>query len=64
MAKPCDVRRMTYDSLIAFNNGLGHLKTKLGGGFPRRKLGVEFVLRDPNSFFISVQIVMCLKSHG
>ncbi len=54
----------THDSLITFNNGLGPLKTKSGGGVPGRGregdvLSGDFVLRGPNPFLKSDQSVMC-----
>ncbi len=60
----------TRGSLITFNNGLGTLKTKSGGGDlkggERRGdgLGGNFVLRGPNPFLKSDQFVMCLIAHG
>ncbi len=59
----------THDSLITFNNGLGTLKTKLGGGFQGGGrvggcVGRDFVLRGPNPFLKNDQIVMCPTSHG
>ncbi len=60
----------THDNLITFNNGLGTLKTKSGGGiYGEGKgwgdvLGGDFVLSVPNPFLKSDQIVVCLISHG
>ncbi len=62
---------MTHDSLNTFNNGLGLLKTKSGGGFRGGVrwvivFGGDFVLRGPKPFFLkkSAQIVMLPVSHG
>ncbi len=58
----------THDSLITFNNGLGPLKTKSGGGCSREGvrwgdvLGGDFVLRGPNTF-IKVTKLSCVQYH-
>ncbi len=60
VTKPCDVGHMT-GFFFHFNNWLGTLKTKSGGGMCW--VG-DFVLSGPNPFLKSDQIVMCPTSHG
>ncbi len=59
--KPCDIDQ-TQNNFITFNNGLGPLKTKSGGGFQGGERVMDFVLRGPKPILKSIQIVMSLIS--